>query len=122
MKFLMVQDHQLKHKHMSGIVKILPPLQTMNRLLFEILRAGTLLLTLAIVSGFVFLDDLFAQHLAHKTAFTLLAWLTFALLQLGHWRFGWRGNVASKWTLVGTGLLILAYFWQQAGARDHSWS
>lgn len=107
---LMVQDHQLKHKHMSGIVKILPPLQTMNRLLFEILRAGTLLLTLAIVSGFVFLDDLFAQHLAHKTAFTLLAWLTFALLQLGHWRFGWRGNVASKWTLVGTGLLILAYF------------
>lgn len=107
---LIIQDHQLKHKHMRGIVRILPPLQTMNRLLFEMLGAGTLLLTLAIASGFVFLDDLFAQHLVHKTVFTLFAWITFAALQLGHWRFGWRGNVASKWTLVGTGFLILAYF------------
>jgi ABC-type uncharacterized transport system permease subunit len=107
---LMIQDRQLKHKHMNGIVRILPPLQTMNRLLFEMLAAGTLLLTIAIASGFIFLDDLFAQHLVHKTIFTLLAWLTFAALQLGHWRFGWRGNVASKWTLVGTGFLVLAYF------------
>jgi ABC-type uncharacterized transport system permease subunit len=107
---LIIQDYQLKHKHMTGIVRILPPLQTMNRLLFEILGAGTLLLTLSIGSGFLFLDDLFAQHLAHKTTFTLLAWLTFSALQLGHWRFGWRGNVASKWTLVGTSFLILAYF------------
>jgi len=107
---LIIQDHQLKHKNMKGIVRILPPLQTMNRLLFEMLGAGTLLLTLAIASGFIFLDDLFAQHLVHKTVFTLFAWITFAALQLGHWRFGWRGNVASKWTLVGTGFLILAYF------------
>jgi ABC-type uncharacterized transport system permease subunit len=107
---LIIQDHQLKHRHMSGIVRILPPLQTMNRLLFEMLGAGTLLLTLSIGSGFLFLDDLFAQHLVHKTTFTLLAWLTFAALQLGHWRFGWRGSVASKWTLVGTGFLVLAYF------------
>lgn len=107
---LIIQDHQLKHKHMNGIVRILPPLQTMNRLLFEMLAAGTLLLTLAIVSGFLFVDDFFSQHLAHKTVLTILAWLTFALLQLGHWKFGWRGNVASKWTLVGTGFLILAYF------------
>jgi ABC-type uncharacterized transport system permease subunit len=107
---LMIQDYQLKHKQMTGIVRILPPLQTMNRLLFEMLGAGTLLLTIAIASGFIFLDDIFAQHLAHKTIFTLMAWITFAALQLGHWRFGWRGNVASKWTLVGTGFLILAYF------------
>jgi ABC-type uncharacterized transport system permease subunit len=107
---LMIQDHQLKHKRMTGIVRVLPPLQTMNRLLFEMLGAGTLLLTIAIASGFIFLDDIFAQHLAHKTIFTLVAWLIFSALQLGHWRFGWRGNVASKWTLVGTSFLILAYF------------
>lgn len=107
---LIVQDRQLKHKHMSGILRVLPPLQTMDRLLFEMLGIGTLLLTLAIASGFLFLDDLFAQHLVHKTTFTLLAWAVYTALVFGHWQFGWRGNVASKWTLVGTALLILAYF------------
>ena len=107
---LIIQDRELKHKHMSGIIRVLPPLQTMDRLLFEMIGIGTLLLSLAIASGFVFLDDLFAQHLAHKTVFTLLAWMVYAALLLGHWRFGWRGNVASKWTLVGTALLVLAYF------------
>jgi len=107
---LIIQDRELKHKHMSGIIRVLPPLQTMDRLLFEMIGIGTLLLSLAILSGFVFLDDLFAQHLAHKTVFTLLAWLVYTALLLGHWRFGWRGNVASKWTLVGTALLVLAYF------------
>lgn len=107
---LMVQDYQLKHKHMSGIMRMLPPLQTMDRLLFDMIGIGTLLLSLAIVSGFMFLDDLFAQHLVHKTTFTLMAWAVYSALLLGHWRLGWRGNVASKWTLVGTSLLILAYF------------
>jgi len=107
---LIVQDHQLKHKRMTGIIRILPALQTMDRLLFDMISIGTLLLSLAILSGFIFLDDLFAQHLVHKTAFTLMAWAVYSALLLGHWRFGWRGNVASKWTLVATSLLILAYF------------
>lgn len=107
---LIIQDRQLKHKHMSGIIRVLPPLQTMDRLLFDMIGVGTLLLSLAILSGFFFLDDLFAQHLVHKTAFTLMAWVTYVALLLGHWRFGWRGNIASKWTLVGTALLVLAYF------------
>ena len=107
---LMLQNRQLKHKQMGGIISILPPLQTMDRLLFELLGIGTLLLTLAIGSGFIFLNDLFAQHLVHKTAFTLMAWGIFSFLLFAHWRFGWRGNVAGKWTLLGTGFLVIAYF------------
>jgi ABC-type uncharacterized transport system permease subunit len=107
---LMIQDHQLKHKRMTGILRVMPPLQTMDRLLFEMLAVGVFLLTLSITSGFLFIDDLFVQQLAHKTVFTILAWTTFVILLIGHWRFGWRGNTASKWTLVGTSLLILAYF------------
>lgn len=107
---LIVQDRQLKHKHMTGIMRVLPPLQTMDRLLFEMLSVGSLLLTLSIASGFLFINDMFAQHLAHKSVFTVLAWATFVVLLLGHWRFGWRGKTASKWTLVGASFLILAYF------------
>ena len=107
---LMVQNHQLKHKHISGIMRVLPPLQTMDRLLFEMLSAGTGLLTLAILSGFLFLDDLFAQRLLHKTVFTLIAWGIFSFLLFAHWRLGWRGSVASKWTLTAMAFLVLAFF------------
>lgn len=107
---LIAQDHQLKHKHMGSMVRMLPPLQTMDKLLFEMVWTGFILLTLAIASGFVFLDNLFAQHLAHKTLLTIMAWLIYGGLLFGRFKFGWRGPVASKWTLSGLGFLALAYF------------
>jgi ABC-type uncharacterized transport system permease subunit len=107
---LAYQHHQLKHRHSVGVVRVLPPLQTMESLLFELLWAGFALLTLAIASGFYFLDDLFAQHLAHKTVFALAAWVIYALLLWGRHQLGWRGYTAVRWTLGGFALLMLAYF------------
>lgn len=104
------QHHQLRHKHPSGSVSLLPPLQTMEALLFDVLWAGVLLLTLSILSGFLFLDDMFAQHVAHKTAFSLAAWVIYAVLLWGRHRVGWRGYTAIRWTLAGFALLMLAYF------------
>lgn len=107
---LAFQNHQLKHKHPTGTVRLLPPLQTMESLLFELLWAGQLLLTLSIVSGFVFLDNLFGQQLVHKTVFSLAAWLIYATLLWGRHYLGWRGYTAIRWTLAGFALLMLAYF------------
>lgn len=108
--FLAYQNHQLKHKQHMDRVRLLPPLQTMDSLLFEILWAGEILLSLSIISGIWFLDDLFAQHLAHKTVFSIAAWFIYALLLIGRHRFGWRGYTAIRWTLAGFALLMLAYF------------
>jgi len=107
---LIAQDHQLKNKHMGGMVRMLPPLQTMDKLLFEMVWAGFILLSLAIGSGFLFLENLFAQSLVHKTVLTILAWFIYAGLLFGRFQFGWRGPVASKWTLSGLVFLALAYF------------
>ncbi len=107
---LAIQHRQLHERRPGGLPATLPPLQTMERTLFQLIRAGFFLLTLAIVSGLVFIDDLFAQHLAHKTILSLFAWLLFAVLLWGRWRFGWRGRMAVRWTLGGYALLILAYF------------
>ena len=74
------------------------------------LGAGFAVLTLALFSGFIFVRDLFAQHLIHKTVLSCLAWIVFAILLFGRWRFGWRGRVARTWTLSGFALLGLAYF------------
>lgn len=107
---LALQNRQLKHHHLRGLIAILPPLQTMERLLFDLLLAGQILLTLGIASGFIFLDNLFSGGSAHKTFFSIAAWFTFGTLLIGHWRFGWRGITAVRWTLGGSLLLVLAYF------------
>ena len=105
-----VQNKALKHHRIRGVVQALPPLTTMERVLFEMIWVGMALLTLAIASGFVFLDNMFAQHLVHKTVLSLLAWLVFAVLLLCHYRLGWRGMRAVRWTLGGYIALLLAYF------------
>ena len=107
---LLVQDHQLKHKHPSGLIRNFPPLQTMESLLFSFLLAGWLLLSLSLISGWIYVDNLFAQHLAHKTFLSFFAWVVFAVLLWGRHQLGWRGHKAIRWTLAGFCLLMLAYF------------
>ncbi|MEJ1298733.1 MAG: cytochrome c biogenesis protein CcsA [Candidatus Sedimenticola sp. (ex Thyasira tokunagai)] len=111
---LAVQDHHLRHRHPGGFIRALPPLQTMETLLFEMIGMGFVLLTLALPTGFIFLDDMFAQHLVHKTILSVLSWLVFGTLLWGRFRFGWRGQKALIWTLVGFVVLMLAYFGSKA--------
>ena len=58
----------------------------------------------------LFINDIFAQHLVHKTILSIVTWLVFALLLWGRWRYGWRGSLAVRLTLAGIVLLLLAYF------------
>ena len=92
----------------------MPPLQTMESLLFEMIAAGFVLLTLALMCGFAFLEDMFAQHLVHKTVLSTLAWLVFGGSCSWRFRYGWRGRTAIIWTLSGFVILILAYFGSKA--------
>ena len=107
---LLLQDHHLRHKHPSGLIKNFPPLQTMETLLFGFLLAGWILLSASLITGWLFLDNLFAQHLVHKTLLSVVAWIVFGLLLWGRHRLGWRGYKAIRWTLAGFCLLMLAYF------------
>jgi ABC-type uncharacterized transport system permease subunit len=107
---LSAQDHQLKHRHTRGLIQILPPLQLMETMLFELLWVGVILLSVAIASGFVFVDDIFAQHVAHKTILTIVAWVVYSTLLWGHYQLGWRSKTAVRISLAGFGLLMLAFF------------
>ena len=107
---LNVQNRELKHKSLNRIwVSVLPPLQTMESLLFDMLLLGFVLLTVALLLGFIAVDNFLAQHLVHKTFFSLLSWLTFGVLLFGRWRIGWRGQRAIKFTLWGFGLLLIGF-------------
>ena len=111
---LAIQDSHLHSRHPGGFIRALPPLQTMESLLFEMIAAGFVLLTFALLSGFAFLEDMFAQHLVHKTVLSTLAWVVFGALLVGRHRYGWRGRTAIIWTLAGFVMLILAYFGSKA--------
>jgi len=93
----------------------LPPLLTMERVLFRLIASGFVLLTLTVLTGVVFSEALFGRPMRfdHKTVFTLIAWATFGALLAGRATRGWRGRVALSWTLGGFAMLFLAY----AGSR-----
>lgn len=107
---LSVQSRHLHNHKPGGFIRALPPLSTMEHLLFSMITAGFILLTLALLSGFVFLEDMFAQHVAHKTVLSIAAWVLFGILLFGRARYGWRGKRAVKWTLTAFVLLLLSYF------------
>jgi ABC-type uncharacterized transport system permease subunit len=107
---LAVQNQQLKSHPPKRYIQSMPPLQIMESLLFQMIAAGLFFLSIALVSGFIFLEDIFAQHLAHKTFLSIIAWLIFSSLLLGRRYYGWRGWTAIKWTLLGFLFLLLAYF------------
>jgi ABC-type uncharacterized transport system permease subunit len=88
-----------------------PPLLTLERYMFRLIAVGFALLTLTLVSGIVFSEQLFgkAVTLTHKNVFSVAGWLVFAVLLFGRWRYGWRGRTAVKWILGGTLLLVLGY-------------
>jgi ABC-type uncharacterized transport system permease subunit len=83
----------------------------METLLFRIITAGFVLLTLTLASGIVYSEELFgkAMRFSHKTVFGILSWLIFAALLGGRQLYGWRGRVAVRWTLAGFVMLVLAY-------------
>ena len=117
---LALQDHQLKHRHTRGIIQILPPLQSMEAMLFELLWIGLGLLSIAIVSGALFIDDIFAQSLVHKTVLTIAAWLLFATLLWGHYRLGWRSKNRGQTDSRGLRTAHAGIFWLQAGTGTHT--
>ena len=107
---LSVQNHYLHGHQPGGIIRLLPPLKTMENLLFETITVGFILLSISLATGLVFLENMFAQHLAHKTVLSILAWFLFAILLTGRAALGWRGKTAIRWTLGGFVSLMLAYF------------
>jgi ABC-type uncharacterized transport system permease subunit len=107
---LRLLDRRLRSRRPLGWLTALPSVEALESGTFQALTAGFAVLTLALFSGFVFVDNLFAQHLVHKTVLSCLAWFVFAVLLFGRWRFGWRGRTAATWALSGFALLALAYF------------
>lgn len=107
---LWLQERALRRREFHGWLRALPPLVELESLLFRTIAVGFALLTATLLTGVLFVENLLAQHLMHKTVLSVLSWLAFGGLLLGRWRYGWRGVVAVRWTLAAMALLVLAFF------------
>lgn len=103
-------NRELKQHHFRPALRHIPPLQTMEALLFSIIQYGFVALLAVILTGFAFMEDMFAQHLAHKTLLTLISCAVFGILLWGRQVQGWRGKTALRWILSGYTVLLLGYF------------
>jgi ABC-type uncharacterized transport system permease subunit len=109
---LMAAAEKRLHKgRLSRALANLPPLLTMETLLFRQIHIGFVLLTATLVSGIFFSEALFGKPLTftHKTIFAIVSWIIFAALLGGRHLRGWRGRPALRWTLAGFIALLLAY-------------
>lgn len=103
------QHQQLRSTRPQRLAHYLPPLETMEALLFQMITVGFLLLSLSLLTGFVFLQESGLHWPLQKISLSIFAWLLFASLLLGHWRWGLRGKKALQATWLGLGLLALGY-------------
>jgi ABC-type uncharacterized transport system permease subunit len=108
---MLAEEKWLHRGVMPPFLQSLPPLLEMERLLFRILLAGFVLLTITVLSGVLFSEQIFGKPftLSHKTVFGMVSWLIFGALLVGHFVRGWRGRKAVHWTLAGFTALLLAY-------------
>jgi ABC-type uncharacterized transport system permease subunit len=107
---LAYQNNQLhKHQH-TPLMQALPSLEDMEHLLFRLIGVGVIMLSIGILVGFYYLDNLFGSRIAHKTILSIIAWVIFSVLLFGRWKYGWRGRKAVRWTLTGFFILMLAFF------------
>ena len=107
---LAFQERALRERRLSRFLRALPPLTLTEALMFRLIGSGFVLLSTTLLTGALFVDNLFEQHLVQKTVLSVIAWLVFGALLLGRWRWGWRGRRAVQLTLVGMAVLVLAFF------------
>lgn len=106
-----IAERSLHHKSTWIRLPSFPPLMMMESLLFKIIGLGFALLTITLISGMWFSEEIFHQALSfnHKTIFSIASWFIYAALLFGRYQYGWRGQKAVRWTLAGFILLLLAY-------------
>jgi len=106
----LIQDRRLRARTVSPMNHLFAPLEMTERLLYGVATAGFVVLLLSVVTGIMFVENLFAQHLVHKTILSIGALLMFGTLVVGRFVSGWRGHSAVYLYLGAFALLIVAYF------------
>lgn len=106
---LALQLAWLRNKPSHPLLAKLPPIETMQHIMFICISLGFINLTVAIVLGVVFFEQ-GGQMVLEKGSFTLFAWAVYACLLLAHFKLGLKLRLGVLWTILAWLGLTLAYF------------
>ncbi|MGB6977135.1 MAG: cytochrome c biogenesis protein CcsA [Gammaproteobacteria bacterium] len=116
---LALVERQLRSRPSSNVIQQLPALETMEKLLFQMIGLGFLLLTVLLGSSLYFYYPTLNDNMLQKTILVIVAWVIFAWLLGGRYYLGWRGRKAIYGTLSGVLLLAIVYFGSQLFWEPH---
>lgn len=103
-------DYTLKRHRPHALQLSMPPLIKIENQLIALIKIGMVLLSISLLTGFIFLNHIFEYGQVHKAILAIVAWGVYLLLLIGHRWWGWRGRTVGVLTLIGSALLILSYF------------
>lgn len=108
---MLLLERALHARRATALTRQLPPLLSLETMMFQVIGVGFALLTVSLVTGVLFSEQMFGTALTvnHKTVFAFAAWCVFGALLVGRARYGWRGKVAVRWALSGFSLLLLGF-------------
>lgn len=106
------QERQIKNRTTPTMLMALPPIQTMEQLLFRLVWMGFILLSVTLLSGAIFSHQIFGQpfEFNHHTILASLGWVVFAIMLAKRITQGLRGSQAAYWAVGGFLLIQLGYF------------
>ncbi|MFW8589225.1 cytochrome C assembly family protein [Glaciecola sp. 2405UD65-10] len=103
-------NYQLKHKKRIMLSGTLPPLMAVENILYKLMTYGSILLFVALATGFIFVENMLADGYGHKTVLSSLSLVCFVACIVLHKIFGLRARVAITLNIIGLSLLALGYF------------
>jgi ABC-type uncharacterized transport system permease subunit len=106
---LRYQEKKLKDVAGSLFLTILPSIEKMEKVMFDLIIFGFILLTLSLLSGVPFISMNEHPGLLEKILFSIIAWMTYSYLIYSRFSKGVRGRKATSFTLSGMSFLLIAY-------------
>ena len=107
----LIQERQLKHKHMGWLFHRLPPLGDLDRINFFAIGAGFALLSLGAVFGFVGSAVLLGRWWTGdpKEYFTVMLWGAYCVLWIVRLRATLRGRRVALLSILGFSLVVFTF-------------
>lgn len=108
----LIQEHYVKSKHLGGLFKKLPSLQTLDEINYRLITIGFPLLTLAIITGALWAENAWGSYWRWdpKEGWSLITWFIYASVLHLRLTAGWRGKRAAILSIIGFCAVLFTFF------------
>jgi cytochrome c-type biogenesis protein CcsB len=108
----LIQEHYVKSKHLGGLFKRLPSLQTLDEINYRLITIGFPFLSLAIITGALWAESAWGSYWRWdpKEVWSLITWFIYALVLHVRLTVGWRGKRAAILSIIGFCAVLFTFF------------